>query len=77
MQIEDTVLRAIEECCACRYWTGLEGSDSDCGRCRRYPPTKHVSMETSGDAIKLSVKQGFPETFRASWCGEFAKVEKV
>mgnify|MGYP003387090204 CR=1 FL=1 len=65
----------IDECRTCVFWRGLEGIDSSYGRCRRYPPTTVLQFSGGGDWIKISTKQGNPETFGAAWCGEFKKLE--
>lgn len=63
----------IDECRTCRFWNGLDGVDSHYGRCRRYPPTAGLQLSGGGDWMKIDRKLGHPETFGASWCGEFQK----
>lgn len=68
-------MATADECGTCRFWRGIDGIDSHYGRCRRFPPTSSLDIEV-GDGrlpIRLGMKQSHPETFRASWCGEFQK----
>lgn len=67
----------IDECGSCRFWRGHDGMDSSYGDCRRHPPIKGVSFEAGSGWVKLGMKQDFPETFRAAWCGDFDAAKTV
>lgn len=64
-------------CQHCRYWhrpidvaTGRYVMSLIRGECRRYPPTRIVTMKRGNSSVE---PPAWPETVNDQWCGEWKK----